>query len=89
MESVLLRAQKLNRMGKGELSADMCRVFCRESMEWLEQAARYVLAGCSEGDALRMNLAVLKRFTKFEPVNAIAVRRKIAERLLAADRYTV
>ena len=48
-----------------------------------------VLAASSEGDALRTNLAVLKRFTKFEPVNAIAIRRKIATRLLEADRYTV
>ena len=37
----------------------------------------------------RQNLAVLKRFTKFEPVNAIAARRRIAERLLAAGRYLV
>jgi hypothetical protein len=32
---------------------------------------------------------VLKRFTKFEPVNAIGLRRKIAARLLEADRYIV
>ena len=36
-------------------------------MEIVESAARNVLAACSEGDALRTNLAVLKRFTKFEP----------------------
>jgi len=50
---------------------------------------RAVLAACSEGDALRTNLAVLKRFTKFEPVDAIAVRRRIAGRLLQAERYVV
>jgi len=54
-----------------------------------ESAARNVLAASSDGDALRTNLAVLKRFTKFEPVNAIAARQRIAERLLAADRYIV
>jgi hypothetical protein len=48
-----------------------------------------VLAACSDGDALRTNLAVLKRFTKFEPVDAIATRRRIAARLLQADRYSV
>ncbi len=52
-------------------------------------AGRNALAGSSEGDNLRTNLAVLKRFTKFEPVNAIAARRRIAERLLAAGRYLV
>ena len=89
MESVLLRTQKLAGHGKGDIAADMCPVFLREAMETVESAARTVLAACSEGDALRTNLAVLKRFTKFEPVNAIAARRKIAARLLEADRYVV
>src|SRR6266852_7631935 len=89
MESVLLRTQKLAKLGKGEVAGEMCNVFLREAMETVESAARNVLAASSEGDALRTNLAVLKRFTKLEPVNAIAARRRIAERLLSADRYTV
>jgi len=89
MESVYLRAQKLMKLRKGEIAADACPVFLRESMEIVESAARNVLAASSEGDALRTNLAVLKRFTKFEPVNAVAARRRIAERLLAAGRYVV
>ena len=89
MESTLLRTQKLAGNHKGEIAALMCPVFLREAMETVESAARNVLAASSEGDALRTNLAILKRFTKFEPVNAIAVRRHIAERLLAADRYVV
>jgi hypothetical protein len=89
MESVLLRTQKLAKLGKGEIAGEMCNVFLREAMETVESAARNVLAASSEGDALRTNLAVLKRFTKFEPVNAVEARRKIAARLLAADRYVV
>jgi alkylation response protein AidB-like acyl-CoA dehydrogenase len=89
MESTLLRTQKLAKLRKGEVASDMCSVFLREAMETVESAARNVLAASSDGDALRTNLAVLKRFTKFEPVNAIALRRKIASRLLEADRYTV
>ena len=89
MESVYLRTQKLGALHKGEIAPDACSVFLREGMEIVESAARNVLAACSEGDALRTNLAVLKRFTKFEPVNAIAARRRIAERLLAAGRYLV
>ena len=50
---------------------------------------RTVIAACSEGDSLRMNLAVLKRFTKFEPVNSIELRRGIAKRLLEAGKYVV
>jgi alkylation response protein AidB-like acyl-CoA dehydrogenase len=89
MESVYLRAQKLAKLHKGEIAADVSAVFLREGMEIIESAARNVLAGSSEGDALRTNLAVLKRFTKFEPINAIAARRRIAERILSAGRYLV
>jgi alkylation response protein AidB-like acyl-CoA dehydrogenase len=85
MESVLLRTQKR----KSGMTADMCAIFLQEAMETVESAARTVLAASAEGDALRTNLAVLKRFTKFEPVNAIALRRKIASRLLEAERYIV
>jgi alkylation response protein AidB-like acyl-CoA dehydrogenase len=89
MESVELRARKLAQLHKGENAEDISAVFLREAMEIVESAARNVLSACAEGDALRTNLAVLKRFTKFEPVNAIATRRRIAERLLAAGRYVV
>jgi alkylation response protein AidB-like acyl-CoA dehydrogenase len=89
MESVYLRTQKLAGLHKGEIAADACAVFLREGMEIVESSARNMLAASSEGDSLRTNLAVLKRFAKFEPVNAIAARRRIAERLLAAGRYLV
>jgi butyryl-CoA dehydrogenase len=89
MESYTLRARKLAESGKGAQAADMCRVFVRDAMARIEVAARTVLAGCSEGDTLRANLAVLRRFTKYEPVDAIALRRQIAGRLLDAERYVV
>ncbi len=82
-ESALLRARKAS----SELALKMSSVFAREAMELIESTARTLLAACSEGDNLRMNLAVLKRFTKFEPVNAIELRRQIAARLLDAGRY--
>jgi hypothetical protein len=83
MESVYLRTQK-----NGTKPA-MCSVFLRDSMQTIETAGRTVLAASSEGDALRTNMAVLKRFTKYEPVNSIELRRQIARRLLDAERYTV
>lgn len=85
MESVYLRTEKNPSDQKREMTA----VFLRESMEQIENFARTVLSNTSEGDALRLNLTVLKRFTKHEPVNSIALRRSIAERLIKADRYVV
>ena len=89
MESVTLRARRLAESGKGAQAAEMCRVFTRDAMARIEITARTVLAACSEGDALRANMAVLRRFTKYEPVNAIALRRAIAARLIEAERYVV
>ena len=83
MESAQLRSQKT---GTG---AEICEVLLSDSMARIEMFARPVLAACSEGDALRANLAVLRRFAKYEPVDSIALRRRIAERLLTAGRYVV
>jgi alkylation response protein AidB-like acyl-CoA dehydrogenase len=83
MESAQLRSRK------NALAADICAVLLPDGMARIEMFARPVLAACAEGDALRANLALLRRFAKFEPVDSIALRRRIAERLLAAGRYIV
>jgi len=90
MESTQLRTEKIVRSGKNaENARDMYAVFAREAMDVIDCAGRTVMAACSEGDTLRTNLAVLKRFTKYEPVNAIALRRQIAARLIEAERFVV
>jgi alkylation response protein AidB-like acyl-CoA dehydrogenase len=76
MESVELRG-----------NADYRDVYLRDGMARIEMAARTAIAACSEGDALRTNMAVLRRFAKYEPVDSIAIRRRIAGRLLDAGRY--
>jgi butyryl-CoA dehydrogenase len=83
MESAQLRLKKT---GKGE---DMCAVLLCDAMARIEAFARPVLAACSEGDALRSNMTILRRFAKYEPVDEIALRRRIAERLLEGGRYVV
>ncbi|MBM3734899.1 MAG: acyl-CoA dehydrogenase [Acidobacteria bacterium] len=85
MESVACRARKSG----SALMADYAAVFTQEAMETVESAGRTVIAACSEGDAMRVNLQLLKRFTKIEPVDVIARRRAIAGRLLDTGRYVV
>jgi hypothetical protein len=89
VESALLRARKLAATGRGAQAADMAAVLLRDAMAHIEVTARTVLAACSEGDSLRTNLVVLRRFAKYEPVDAIGIRRRIAARLLDAGRYVV
>ena len=90
IESAALRGHKIVKSGKNADNArDMTMVFAREAMDTIDSSARTVLAACSEGDALRMNLSVLKRFTKYEPIDMIGTRRRIAARLIQAERYIV
>jgi alkylation response protein AidB-like acyl-CoA dehydrogenase len=89
MESSLLRSRKLGAGGKGADAAAMAAVFLRDAMARVELSARHVLGACSEGDALRTNMAVLRRLAKHDPINAIALRRQIATRLLDRERYVV
>ncbi len=90
MESSCLRARKISASGKNADNAtEMTQVFVRESMDLIESTARTVLAASSDGDGLRTNLAVLKRFSKYEPVNVVAIRRRIAGRMIDGGKYSV
>jgi alkylation response protein AidB-like acyl-CoA dehydrogenase len=89
MESSLLRSRKLAASGKGTNAADMCAVFLREAMNRAEVSARNVIGACSAGHALQENMATLRGFANYDPLDGVALRRNIAGRLLAAARYTV
>jgi alkylation response protein AidB-like acyl-CoA dehydrogenase len=89
MESSLLRSRKLAASGKGTNAANMCAVFLREAMDRVEVSARNIVGACSEGNALRKNMVAIRSFANYDPLDAIALRRNIASRLLAAGCYTV
>ena len=89
MESTLLRTRKLAASGRGTNAADMCAVFLRDGMDRVEVSARSVIGACSSGNALRENMAILRRFANYDPLDAIALRRDIAGRLLAAGTYAI
>jgi alkylation response protein AidB-like acyl-CoA dehydrogenase len=82
MESAGLRARRL-----GANAGEMCAVFLRDAMARVEVSARSVLGACAEGDSLHTNIEVLRRLASYDPVNAVALRRRIASRLLERERY--
>ena len=89
MESSLRRAQKSS-AASGEAAsviAAAARVFAHDAMDRIEKEARTALAATVEGDALVTQLAVLRRFAKHAPLNAIAIRRQVADAVLSQDRY--
>ncbi len=90
MESAVLRAQKVVEQ-KGEASAAlaiaMTRVYLTQGFEKVEAAAKKVIADVAEGDMLRTQLAIVRRLTKHEPFNTIALRQQIAQKTIEAGKY--
>jgi alkylation response protein AidB-like acyl-CoA dehydrogenase len=91
MESALLRAQRAVERGGGDAAAlkvAMVRCYVNDALARVEASAKTVLAAAEEGDVLRTQLAGLRRFLRYTPVNTVALKRQIAERLVAQGRYT-
>jgi len=93
-ETAQLRAAKIkqsrDRQGAVHAQAeDMTAVVIYDAMNRAEAEARTALTACGEGDTLRTHLAVLRRFAKQDAVDTIALRRRIAQRVLEAEKYVV
>jgi len=89
-ESALLRAEKMiERQGESaaSLAVTMARVYLQQALEKIETSARKVITAVADGDMLRTQLAILKRLTKYEPFNTIALRQQIAQRVIEAGKY--
>jgi alkylation response protein AidB-like acyl-CoA dehydrogenase len=89
-ESALLRTEKLIGV-KGEvaceLQKDLAMCYLHEAVEKINSAGKSAIMGFAEGDELRVMLMGLKRFTKIEPFNTKNARRRIAEAMIAENKY--
>jgi alkylation response protein AidB-like acyl-CoA dehydrogenase len=89
-ESALLRVEKLIGM-KGEetvaLQKDMAMIYLHRTVDIVTMAGREAISSFAEGDELRVMLMGLKRFTKIEPLNTKEARRRVADAMLAANKY--
>jgi hypothetical protein len=85
MESTWLRARKTD-LAAG-FAKEMCAVFLRDAMGRIEAGARNVLGACASGDELRAHMAALRALAAYDPLDTVASRRKVAQRLLARGRY--
>src|SRR6266853_600511 len=97
MESAVLRAQKMvegvSSSKQGEASAAlpiaMTRVYLTQAFEKVEASAKKVIADVAEGDMLRTQLAIVRRLSKHEPFNTIALRQQIAQKTIERGKYTL
>ena len=89
-ESALLRAIKLtDKLGENGASVqiDMMRCYLNDAVDQVNKAGKEAINAFAEGDEQRMMLLGLKRFTKMAPFNSKDARRRIADRLIADDKY--
>jgi len=90
IESSLRRVQKAEGERGQEFSAgmaDAARVFLHDAVDRVETGARRALAAVLDGDMLRTQLTVLRRFLKRESADTIKMRQRISAAVQASDRY--
>jgi alkylation response protein AidB-like acyl-CoA dehydrogenase len=92
LESVVIRTQKRARRDgedRVRLAEAAVRCFAQDALDRIEASAKRLLAALDEGDTLRTYLAALKRFTKRDPANTVALRRQVAEAAIEAGGYSL
>lgn len=92
MESALLRTLKImetSHEAKAELPVNMTTLFIHEQFGQVEGWAKELLAAMESGDTLRTQLSVLKKLTRRTLVDLIGLKRQIAGKVIAAEKYVV
>jgi len=89
-ESILLRVIKLTDKN-GETSSqnqiDMMRCYLNDATDKVNKYGKEAINAFAAGDEQRMMLLGLKRFSKSEPFNSKDARRRVADKLIAEERY--
>jgi alkylation response protein AidB-like acyl-CoA dehydrogenase len=90
MESVVLRTEKAiakDGVEKAKQKLLYTQIFCQEAFDEIEKHAKETLVAAETGDALKMMLSALRKFTRYTPINIIAVKREASQKLIEAERY--
>ncbi len=90
MESGLLRAQKqLDKNGEegAKYHIAAVKVYVDDTVPKIEKWAKQLLAYVEQGDTLRTQLAAVKKLARYQPIDAISLKREIAERAIELEAY--
>ena len=91
-ESLLLRAEKLSAGSytyPAEVVKAITQLFISESQARIQKHATDALMAFAGGDELIIMLKGIKRFSAYPPANTVAMRRIIADHLIAANAYSL
>ena len=89
-ESALLRTIKLTDL-RGAAACgqelDITRTYLYDAADQIQKFGKDAINAFAEGDEQRMMLLGLKRFTKTDPFNSKEAKRRIADKLIAEQKY--
>ena len=89
-ESALLRVMKMtekNGAAATTIQTDMMHCYLNDAVDKVNKAGKEAINAFAGGDEQRMMLLGLKRFTKTAPFNSKDARRRIADKMIADNRY--
>lgn len=89
-ESALDRLIKITSQNGEEaagIQKDIVGCYMNDAMDAINKAGKEAINAFAEGDEQRMMLLGLKRFTKAAPFNSKNARRRIADKMIAANAY--
>jgi len=88
-ESAVLRATDAaeRRLAHHSLQVDAAQVFVNDASMRLEALTKQGLAAMYDGDTLRTYLAALRRVLKVNPINTVALRRRLAGATVERGSY--
>ncbi|HUG80526.1 MAG TPA: acyl-CoA dehydrogenase family protein, partial [Bryobacterales bacterium] len=88
-ESALLRAEKLQSQRRGESAREMARLLVHDLLADVRRHGSAVLAACGSGEKLAQAARLIGRLADCPPLDTIALRRRIADALIAAEKFVV
>lgn len=89
-ESTLLKTEKLISIRGAEacaLQIDITKTYISDALERINLSGKHAIVSFNDGDMLRIMLMGIKRFTKLDPFNTVAARRRIADKLIEEGQY--
>lgn len=92
MDSIVKRTEKAiaaNGLEAERQKLELTAVYVHEAFDRIEAWAKEALAAMEEGDELRLRLSILKKLTRRTPINTVALKRSIADRVIEAGGYVV
>jgi butyryl-CoA dehydrogenase len=92
LDSCILRAEKIA-AARGESAAAqafaLTSLQAARTLESVEASVRKIIAAVAEGDMLRTQMAIVRRLSKAEPINTIALRQQVSARLVETGKYAI